>query len=116
MDDFTIILPELTDMTSCDLKVYEGLDRLWRIVERYKMTAPITITVVEHVSRHIRTIRGYRILADAWQLEDSLTAAVSASASRVATFLADIRKLMVRCVPITQDITVHCFCLATDFY
>jgi hypothetical protein len=41
MDDFTIILPELTDITSCDLKVYDGLDRL----ERYKMTAPITITV-----------------------------------------------------------------------
>jgi hypothetical protein len=42
MDDFTIILPELTDITSCDLKVYDGLDRLWRPVERYKMTAPIT--------------------------------------------------------------------------
>jgi hypothetical protein len=75
MDDFTIILPELTDMTSCDLKVYDGLDRLWRMVERYKMTAPITITVVDNVSRHVRTIRGYRIQADAWQLEDSLTAA-----------------------------------------
>ena len=47
MDDFTIILPELTDMTSCDVKVYEGLERLWRMVERYKMTAPITITVVD---------------------------------------------------------------------
>jgi hypothetical protein len=75
MDDFTIVLPELPDMTSCDLKVYDGLDRLWRMVERYKMTAPITITVVDNVSRHVRAIRGYRIQAGAWQLEDTLTAA-----------------------------------------
>jgi hypothetical protein len=45
MDDFTIILPELTAITCCDLKEHDGLDGLWRMVERYKMTAPITITV-----------------------------------------------------------------------
>jgi hypothetical protein len=38
IDDFTIILPELTDMAACELKVYDGLDQLWRMVERYKMT------------------------------------------------------------------------------
>ena len=75
MDDFTIILPELTDMTSCDVKVYEGLERLWRMVERYKMTAPITITVVDKTARHVRAIRGDRTQAGAWQLEDTLTAA-----------------------------------------
>jgi len=75
MDDFTIILPELTDMSSCDLKVYDGLERLWRMVERYKMTAPITITVVDKTARRLRAIRGHRIQAGAWQLEDTLTAA-----------------------------------------
>ena len=38
IDDFTIILPELTDMAACELKVYDGLDQLWRMIERYKMT------------------------------------------------------------------------------
>ena len=75
MDDFTIILPELTDMSSCDLRVYDGLERLWRMVERYKMTAPITITVVDKTARRLRAIRGHRIQAGAWQLEDTLTAA-----------------------------------------
>ena len=75
MDDFTIILPELTDMTSSDLKVYNGLDRLWRMVERYKMTAPITITVVDNAARPVRAIRGYRIQAGACQLEGTQTAA-----------------------------------------
>jgi len=75
MDDFTIILPGLTDMTSSDLKVYDGLDRLWRMVERYKMTAPITITVVDKKARHVRAIRGDRIQAGAWRLEDKQTAA-----------------------------------------
>jgi hypothetical protein len=41
IDDFTIVLSELTAMAACELKVYDGLDQLWRMVERYKMTAPI---------------------------------------------------------------------------
>ena len=53
MDDFTIILPALTDMACCDLKVYDGLDRLWRMVERYKMTAPMTITVVLNLADNV---------------------------------------------------------------
>jgi len=40
MDDFAIALPELADVGSCDLKVFDGLNQLWRMVERYKMTAP----------------------------------------------------------------------------
>ena len=45
IDDFTIVVPELTDMATCELKMYHGLDRLWRMVDRYKMTAPIAIRV-----------------------------------------------------------------------
>jgi hypothetical protein len=52
IDDFTTVLPELIDMASCELKVYEGLDRLWRMVERYKMTAPIPIRVVDNKARN----------------------------------------------------------------
>ena len=71
MDDFTIVLPELADIGSGDLKVYDGLDQLWRMVERYKMTAPITITVVDKTARYVRAIRGHRIRQGAWQLEDA---------------------------------------------
>jgi hypothetical protein len=35
IDDSTIVLPELTDMTACELKLYDRLDQLWRMVERY---------------------------------------------------------------------------------
>jgi hypothetical protein len=42
IDDFTIVLPEFTDMATCELEIYDGLDRLWQMVERYKMTAPIS--------------------------------------------------------------------------
>jgi hypothetical protein len=34
IDDFTIVLPELTDMAACELQVYDGLDRPWRMVQR----------------------------------------------------------------------------------
>jgi hypothetical protein len=57
------------------LKVYDGLDQLWRMVERYKMTAPITITVVDKTARPVRAIRGCRNPAGAWQLEDAPNAA-----------------------------------------
>ena len=71
IDDFTMILPALPDITCCDLKVYDGLDRLWRMVERYKMTTPITITVVDNAARHVRAIRGDRIQGGAWRLQDT---------------------------------------------
>jgi hypothetical protein len=60
IDDFTIALPEWTDMAACELKVYDRLDRLWRMVERYKMTAPITIRVVDNQARSVRAICGNR--------------------------------------------------------
>jgi hypothetical protein len=74
IDDFTIVLPELIDLPSCELKVYEGLDRLWRMVERYKMAAPIAIRVVDNKARCVRAIRGIRYQAGGWQLEDETTA------------------------------------------
>ena len=75
IDDFTIVLPELTEMAAGELKAYYGLDRLWRMVERYKMTAPIAIRVVDNKARCVRTIRGNRYQAAGWQLEDETTAA-----------------------------------------
>jgi hypothetical protein len=36
IDDFAIALPELTDIPTFGLEPYNGLDRLWRMVERYK--------------------------------------------------------------------------------
>jgi hypothetical protein len=74
IDDFTIILPEFTDIAACELKLYDGLDRLWRMVERYKMTAPIAIRVVDNKARCVRAIRGTRNQAAGWQLEDEATA------------------------------------------
>ncbi len=59
IDDFTIVLPQIRDMGACELRVYSGLDKLWRMVERYKTTAPITIRVADHNDKHVRTIRGH---------------------------------------------------------
>ena len=74
IDDFTIVLPELTEMTACELKVYHGLERLWRMIEKYKMTAPIAIRVVDNKAKCIRVLRGNRRQAASWQLEDESTA------------------------------------------
>ena len=73
IDDFTIVLPELIDMASCELKVYDGLDQLWRMVERYKMTAPVAIRVVDNKARCMRAIRGNRSQAAGWQVEEAIT-------------------------------------------
>jgi hypothetical protein len=56
--DFAIVPTELTDMAACELKVYDGLDRLRRMVERCKMTAPIAIMVVGNKARSVRALRG----------------------------------------------------------
>jgi hypothetical protein len=58
VDDFTIVLPQLGDMGACDLEVYSEITQLWQMVERYKMTTPITIKIVDHNAGYIRTIRG----------------------------------------------------------
>jgi hypothetical protein len=83
IDDFTIVLPESIDMASCELKVYDGLDRLWRMVERYKMTAPIAIKVVDPKARCVRAILGTRCQAAHWQLRDEPTAVTPPLGSEV---------------------------------
>ena len=83
IDDFTIVLSESTDMAECELKVYAGLDRLWSMLERYKMTAPIAIRVVDNQARCVRAIRGNRSQAAGWQLEDEETAVTPPIASEV---------------------------------
>jgi len=75
IDDFTIVLPELTDIATCGLEMYDGLDRLWQMIERYKMIAPIAIRVVDNKARCIRPIRGTRHQCTGWQLEDETLAA-----------------------------------------
>jgi hypothetical protein len=70
IDDFTIVLPEWTDVATCKLEVYGGLDQLWRMVERYKMAAPIALRVVDNKAICVRAIRGDRHQATAWQLRD----------------------------------------------
>jgi hypothetical protein len=70
IDDFTIVLPELTDMATGELNTYDGLDQLWRMIERYEMTAPIAIKVVDNKARCVRAIHGDRHEATGWQLED----------------------------------------------
>ncbi len=83
IDDFTIVLSEWTDIAECELKVYAGLDRLWSMLERYKMTAPITIRVLDNQARCIRAIRGNRSQAAGWQLKDEATAVTPPIASEV---------------------------------
>ena len=71
IDDFTIILPEFSDVLTGELKIYHGLDQLWRMVEHYKMTAPLAIRVIDNKARCVRTIRGNHQPTTGWQLEES---------------------------------------------
>jgi hypothetical protein len=72
MDDFTIVLSELTDMATFGLPTYKRLNRLWRMVERYKMTAPLAITVIDSKARRVRAFRGDQHPTTGWQLEDEM--------------------------------------------
>jgi hypothetical protein len=53
------------------------------MLERYKMTAPITIRVLDNQARCIRAIRGNRSQAAGWQLKDEATAVTPLIASEV---------------------------------
>ena len=70
IDDFTIVLPELSDVLTGELKIYHGFDQLWRMVEHYKMAAPLAIRVIDNKARCVRTIRGNHHPATGWQLEE----------------------------------------------
>jgi hypothetical protein len=67
MPHFTIILPELTDVVTGELKIYDGLDQLWRMVEHYKMAAPLAIRVIDN---RARCARGNHHPTTGWQLAD----------------------------------------------
>src|SRR5258708_1816963 len=70
VDDFTIVLPQLRDMVACDLEVYSEITQLWQMVERYRMTTPITIKIVDRNDGYIRTICGRHDPIAGWQLHD----------------------------------------------
>ena len=74
VDDFTIVLPQLGDMGACELNVYSEINQLWQMVERYKMTTPITIKIVDHNDGYIRTIRGHHDQIAGWRLRDEPSA------------------------------------------
>lgn len=83
IDDFTVPLPYSTDLASCDLKLYSGLDRLWRMIALYTMASPLTIAVVDNRAEHVRTIRGSHDEVTGWKLEDETPAVASAVAGGV---------------------------------
>jgi hypothetical protein len=83
IDDFTILLAESTDLDACDLKVYSGLDRLWRMVDRYEMTSPISISVVDSKAGHVRAICGNHHHATGWNLKDETATAAPALAGNL---------------------------------
>ena len=83
VDDFTIVLPQLRDMGACELKVYSEITQLWQMVERYKMTTPITIKIVDHNDGYIRTIRARHDQIAGWQLHDEPTAIDQIAAAAV---------------------------------
>lgn len=70
-DDFTVILPPGFDAAACGWKEYEGLDRLWRMVERYQLTAPVAVEVVDRLGHSVREFHGTRGQGGGWQLEEA---------------------------------------------
>jgi hypothetical protein len=78
IDDFTIPLHHSTDMAACELRVYSDLDRLWRMVDRYKMTPPISIHVVDSKEACVRAICGKHDHANGWHLNDEAPVAAPA--------------------------------------
>ena len=83
IDDFTIALHPSTDMGACDLEVYRGLERLWRMVERYAMRSPVSISVVDNKARHVRSIRANHHQATGWKLNDQALCLAPALAGNV---------------------------------
>jgi hypothetical protein len=83
IDDFTIVLPELTDMVTGELKIYDGLDQLWRMVEHYQMTTPLSIRVIDNRARCVRTIRGIHHPTTGWQLVDDTLSVKAAPGNEV---------------------------------
>jgi hypothetical protein len=76
VDDFTIPVHQSTDMGVCDLKVYSDLERLWRMVDRYKMKAPVSISVVDSNEACVRIICGNHDPVTGWHLNDETSVVV----------------------------------------
>ena len=76
VDDFTISFHQPTDMVACDLKVYSDLGQLWRLVDRYKMKAPISISVVDSNEASVRSICGNHDHATGWHLNDEASVVI----------------------------------------
>jgi len=70
-------------MGACELKAYSEITQLWQMVERYKMTSPITIKIVDHKDGYIRTIRGRHDQIAGWQLLDEPSAIDQTAAGAV---------------------------------
>jgi hypothetical protein len=83
IDDFTILLRHSTDMGACDLEVYCGLEQLWRMVDRYAMRSPISISVVDSKAGHVRSICGNHHQATGWKLSDQAPSLAPALAGDV---------------------------------
>ena len=76
VDDFIIPWQESTDVGACDLRAYSDLDRLWRMVDRYKMKTPISINVVDRNEACIRAMCGHHDPATGWHLNDEASVVV----------------------------------------
>jgi hypothetical protein len=111
VDDFTIPLPPSTDMGACELKVYSDLERLWRMVARYAMTSPLTITVVNNKAERVRSICGNHHETTGWELKDEIEPAVAGNAEfpltiRVQDARGNILKLRIQLELAATDSTV----------
>jgi len=89
--DFTIVLPQLGDMGACELKVYSEITQLWQMVERYKMTTPITIKIVDQNDGCIRTIRARHDQVAGWQLHDEPSTIDQIAAATAVEFPLTLR-------------------------
>jgi hypothetical protein len=70
MDDFTITLDEPRNMESCGMEVFEGLDQLWKLVERYGRETPLTINAVDSQPVCVRTLKAVRDRTGTWKLTE----------------------------------------------
>jgi hypothetical protein len=85
-DDFTIVLDEPWNMESCGVEVFEGLGQLWKLVQRYGMKTPLSITVVDSQSDCIRTLAAALGKTGVWQLTDQMQPTNAAYERKSITF------------------------------
>jgi hypothetical protein len=93
LDDFTIPVHQSMDIGACDLQVYNDLNRLWRMVDRYKMTPPIFISVVDSKEAYVWAFCGNHDHASGWHLneETSVVAPVAEAEFPLTLCVRDAR-------------------------